>query len=81
MALFKRKKRNIALLIPRKRKAIVDVSDEADWIIKNCTDKYSKDTIMEILDYEMGYLASIGLTNISEQEFKSMVDFWKEHNE
>lgn len=79
--MFKKKKwEGFNLLIPRKRKVVVDTGDEADWIIKNCTDKYSRNTIMEILDYEMGYLASIGLTDISEEEFKSSLEYWKELN-
>lgn len=59
-----------------KPKVIVNPEKEADWIIENCTDKFSKDEIMEILDYEMGYLASLGLVDITEEEFQENLEYW-----
>lgn len=63
-----------------KKPKMVDTRVEAEWIIKNCTDKYSKETIMEILDYELFYLGSIGLTKMTKEEFKECLEYWSERN-
>ena len=65
---------------PKKNRVYVDPEKEADWIIENCTNKFSKDDIMEILDYEMGYLASLGLVNITKEEFQENLEYWASRN-
>ena len=59
-----------------KKSVIVDTKIEAEWIVENCTDRFSIDDIMEILDYETAYLASLGLCDLSEEEFKSNLEYW-----
>ena len=59
---------------------VVDPRKEAEWIRENCTKKFSVDDIMEILDYEMGYLSTLGLTDISEKEFKENLEYWARVN-
>ena len=61
-------------------KIVVNPRTEAEWIREHCTKKFSIEDIMEILDYEMGYLASLGLVNISEKELKENLEYWAEHN-
>lgn len=61
-------------------KPVVEPEEAARWIIENCTDKFSMNDIMEILDYELAYLASLGLADVSEDEFRSNLDYWKERN-
>ena len=63
-----------------KPKFFVNPEEEAEWIIENCTDKFSKDEIMEILDYEMGYLATLGLVDISAEEFQENLEYWANRN-
>lgn len=60
----------------KKKPPVVDPEIEAEWIIENCTKKFSKDEIMEILDYEMGYLASIGLVDITKEDFQENLEYW-----
>ena len=64
----------------KKPKITVDTNDEAIWIWENCTKKFSVEDIMEILDYEMGYLASLGLVDMSEEEFKQNLEYWAKRN-
>ena len=62
------------------KRITVDPSLEAIWIRENCTKKFSVDDIMEILDYEMAYLASLGLVNLSKKEIEENLEYWAKRN-
>ena len=73
-------KKKVKSTIKVKKQVCVDTREEAEWIRENCTKKFSIDDIMEILDYEMGYLTTLGLTDLTKEEFQENLEYWASRN-
>lgn len=74
MKLFFKKKNT-----SKKKISTVDPEEEARWIHRYCNGRYPVKVIEEILDYEMNYLTTIGVVDLSDEEMESNRQYWNEY--
>lgn len=74
MKLFFKKKNT-----SKKKISTVDPEEEARWIHQYCNGRYPIKVIEEILDYEMNYLTTIGVVDLSDEEMESNRQYWNEY--